>query len=629
MLFRPSKTAVLTTPNQNPLPPAQAVPEVPFYIARPLEAAESPLVVPRFIVQPSVTLSAGVTLNPASGAWGVAGKTADASFDAFARAIADNKTVNFFAGVSPAVLDLLRQKLATVDLTRSQNRSDCATVYRELIAWAGARSDPAAAVVLSGAARDAIALASKETLPALRAAMIYMLSQQATILPPPAAARVSDLMQEQSPLSPPYAAWVSDGKVVCDFVVDGDANNFETMTTILNARGYIRVAGSTPPVFQKNVGTGDKTTLIEMRLRLKNDDIFKNAGKPGVDIVFYSGHSDLSRNVRRSLNNAQPVSTRQQLFVMETCYGKDGEESVRRKFPDAQMMTTFNPSTMSDTAKAIDILETGIGARSTWAEMQKTLGEPETGNWISPNAIAVEHRLYDLDGDGSADSIDTLFNTDLTTVATDRTDAFCSKAPSVERGLLASEAGVLVASWLNRGVSGYNEALHNLNGNSRVVGAGYFDAQPGDAPVRITKSATGWNLWLNPNFAHMPEPALRAVAAIEFARFCADHEPSCAFYLKPLEALTNALMAAAGTLDYDLDSDDAYWWKKITTAYNLPALSLADVMAAAQKNNAEVPMGSSQNVTEFLAELQKKSPQAHAALIALGLSSFHAEVVGH
>jgi len=161
------------------------------------------------------------------------------------------------------------------------------------------------------------------------------------------------------------------------------------------------------------------------------------------------------------------------------------------------------------------------------------------------------------------------------------------------------------------------------------VGAGYFAAAPGDAPIRITKegseNGSGWKMWLNPNFAHMPEPALRAIAAIEFARYCANNEPSFAFYHQPLEALTTGLMAAAGTLDYDMDDQDEMWWKKIVAAYQLPNLSLSDMVSYGARHDNEIPVGSKIDVTEYLSDLKKKSLAQYNALTALGLATFHPE----
>jgi hypothetical protein len=438
-------------------------------------------------------------------------------------------------------------------------------------------------------------------------------------------------MREEAPLAPPYEAWLKKGKVVWDFVVDGDANSIDHMTSYLAGIGFARVGKSEPPIFRKTVGEGDKKAVVEIRLRQNDASIFQNAGNKDVDIIMYSGHSDLGRNVPRSLANAPAGDTSNQLFVFETCFGKDNLSQVRRKLQGAQVLTTFESSTEWHMEKVIDGLLDGIGGRKPWTAIREHMGAVTESNWVTPIESMLRRRLMDRDGDGRADIFDRLFDVDLTRVPESLDAAFTPHDPGAPLHKLQALPGVTTASWLNRGIGAYNEAWHALNPRAAVICAGFFAAGPKDPPVRITQGplidgARTWQLWLNPSFAQMPEEALRAVAVLELMRWLCDNEPSYAFYKKPRESAVNALMAVSHTLTYDFADDDEIVWQKALAAYGMPSgIDLSTIEDWAGRNgahDADVDAGSLENVQAYLEDLQKTAPTVYAALGAADVGRF-------
>ena len=502
----------------------------------------------------------------------------------------------------------------------AQLRSSAATILAELVDSLSGDTSARGQRLLGKALSTAAALAEGETDPVLRDSMVFGLYRLQTQLPEELRAITRKLMREIPPLTPPYAAWLEDGKVVVDLVVDGDAATVSGTTNDLVSMGFERVGDGDPRVFRGSFGPQATGAVIEVRVRESRDDIYANIDKPDVDVIWFSGHSNYGRAIATSLESAKAAPGTSKLIVADTCWGKDNMQQVRRLFPESELLTTFHGATYSDSMRAMRTLWDAVGGRKSWAAISDSLGGPIDGNWVTPADVMLRRRILDRDGDGRADALDRLYDVNLQHVESSVQRSFEPVTPEAPLHRLQELYGVIAASWVNRGVSGYNSSLHALNAESRVTSAGFFKGAPTDPPVRFAAATLpdgqpGWTLSVNHRFAHMPEEALRLVAAYELNLFLSANDKRFEYYGDPLRAKVNGLMAAAFTLSHDLSYDDDIVWKAFLRAYHLPDLDLSaidSVLAPYEKVDSDA--GCRAAVDAYIANLTASHSDLMAAL---------------
>ncbi len=183
--------------------------------------------------------------------------------------------------------------------------------------------------------------------------------------------------------------------------------------------------------------------------------------------------------------------------------------------------------------------------------------------------------------------------------------------------------GIVAANWVNRGGGAYNEAVKDLNRDSRVWSSGFFTGKEGDAPVRIEKTTLedgkqGWSMAINHNFAHMPEELVRVVASHEFNTFLSRTESGYDYRGDALRTNVNSLLLVAFTLGHDMSWNDDTAWDGFLKAYGFPPeLELHDLERFAEMNGAsdrDVHGGSRRNIDAFIEHLEANNPDLLRAL---------------
>jgi hypothetical protein len=293
---------------------------------------------------------------------------------------------------------------------------------------------------------------------------------------------------------------------------------------------------------------------------------------------------------------------------------------MRREFPQAHIMTTFNSaSTGGDFAPGLEAIIKGIAGRWSYEQIDRAA----SSQTMTPIEVLERRRYMDRDGDGRADIFDRLFDVNLHEVDRDLKHAFEARDPGRMPHRLQSLYGVTAANWCNRGVGAYNQAIHGMNSDSRVVSAGFFEGNPGDPPVRFEKTTledgrSGWSMMLNHRFAHAPEAVLRVIAAHELNAFLSRTESRYDFRDDALRTNVNSLLAVAFTLSHDRDQNDKKIFKQFLEAYGFPKdLDLYELEEFCEKNSADVwneHGGNGTNINAFIEHLAEDEPELLEAL---------------
>ncbi len=513
----------------------------------------------------------------------------------------------------------------------AQLRSSVATTLRHLMSSLIADARPQAQPMLGSAVELLVRQARGEQHRALRESMAFGIYRYHEDLPAELQARAADILREIAPLELPYEKWLEDGKVVLDLVFGDSASyRLRAVERVLDRLGIERVDGNgSHGTFRGTVGRGDKEIEVEVRMRIKSgNDIFANGGRDGIDIVLYTGHSSYGRNLPKSLANAGEATGEGQLFWIETCFGKANFDQMRRAFPGAQIMTTFySASSSGDFAPGLRHILEGLAQRSDWETMDRRLNS----NTITPIQVMENRRILDRDGDGRADIFDRLFDVNLHHVERDLRNGLRPRDPGAPPHRLQALYGVVAANWMNRGAGAYNEAVKNLNRDSRVWSSGFFAGKQGEAPVRIEKTTLedgnkGWSMAINHNYAHMPEELVRVVASHEFNTFLSKTESGYDYRGDALRTNVNSLLLVAFTLGHDMSWNDATAWDGFLKAYGFPPeLELNEMERFAEMNGAsdrDAHGGSRRNIDAFIEHLQSDKPELLRALSADGVGQW-------
>ncbi len=608
------------------------------------------------VASATIRLHAGLNLFPESGHLGIE-NAAPRSWSTLSSELYDIATLidqsgakNLFAAVSVEhrgkVLGGLKKTISGTAFKKSpdntldgssatQLRSSSATVLRHLMLSLVGDNNPTAEDLLAQASALAVTQLQNETHPALRDSMAFGLLRIENKLPPSLSDEITSAATKIASIAPPYEAWLEDGKISIDVVLgDSQADRKVALEKALKTAGIKEDSGSWfGSSYRGVIGEGENAVEVEVNLRYASgNDIFENVGNKDVDIIMYSGHSDYGRGLPRSIANASGAGANTrgdsknnddqhpQLLWIESCFGKDNLRDMREAFPDSQIMTTFGGSTpRGDFGPGISSILKGVAGRSDWPKIDKGLNR----NTVSPADILIRRRYLDSDNDGRADILDRLYDVNLHHPARDFANAFLPRKTDHKPHRLQSIHGVTAASWLNRGVGEYNQAIHGVNRRSLVVCAGFFKGEGDSRPVRFERVKSkdlgeSWKMEINSEFAHMPEQILRIATVYEFNRFAAKNEPGYILQQKPLKAQLNGLMAVAFTLGHDNQDLDELAWESLLKAYGLPTgLSLDLVQSYNARNDASDEKrqgGSVKNLEALLEYLAKEEPGILKAL---------------
>lgn len=141
---------------------------------------------------------------------------------------------------------------------------------------------------------------------------------------------------------------------------------------------------------------------LVVTLRKGDTDIFRDMNDGKVDVVLFSGHSDVGGVAEQALRLA-PREKGQKLIVMLKCVGMQVVPMVSARFGRAQILTTRNPSYADLDLNMLHALLAGLEVNDTWAGIRKRAkAGGDARNYVLPDDPAIALG-WDLDRDGRLD----------------------------------------------------------------------------------------------------------------------------------------------------------------------------------------------------------------------------------
>jgi len=485
-----------------------------------------------------------------------------------------------------------------------QLRSSSATVLLELITSLGDQGEELA--LKQEAFATYSRLAEQEVNPILRESMIFNAELARDRLTPEMWETTERLMQELAPLEPPYDKWFADGNNVVNIDV-AVGFGFTGHEKIWEDNGFTRDPDD-PNVFVKKITNRQGVeTEFRIRKRVLRNDMFEKMDDPDTQIIVYDGHSNWGRNVRSSLEASRMTGTGDgKVALIGLCAGKGELNMMRDRFPDAQIVTTYNSSyfgpsesnmAWSENQDALMSMIYSIAERRSWPEtarnVRDTVIRPHSywhamdNNYLFPTDTMLRRRVLDRDHDGQADIFDKLADFSTFRVEEDTAREFSPQPPRHPVNKLVGIKPHMAVQGINR-LSLYSEVLEPRNNTGRVIPGGYFEPQEGDRAIvkfettRPKDGSTGYVMKVNANYSHMSEEAMRAVAMYEFNQYLADTAPR--WPLDAVETKLQGLILASHSLDTDSGYRDSVVWREFLEAYNFPPnISRRDVERAKEE----------------------------------------------
>ncbi|MAO84762.1 MAG: hypothetical protein CMH50_12920 [Myxococcales bacterium] len=472
---------------------------------------------------------------------------------------------------------------------KAKVRSAVATNLAELISSLG--HEGTAGQLKAEAFQSYQDLVKTETVTGLKESMIFNGIRIQSRLDAPEAKVVDGWRQEIAPKSPPYESFFKEGKqtVNISYAAGHGEGFYEGMTEYFKKKDFtVKEEGgyASPRVLTKTLN--GKT--INVHLRHFREDSFKDINNPDYDMIVYGGHSNLGGNTRRSVENAPEATGEGKLIFLGLCSGKDNVDRVRKAFPDAQLVTTFNSSYFTkgakdgtqfsdgEDARALNELINGVAAEADWKAISSDMKAravgwnhgKELGNYMTPIDLRVVNRFRDSDADGVVDLRDKHFNLDVLPVKAQLDTEFTPKAP--DAGVLNGDLPSTAAFFANT-VDLYNPTFRKFSHEGAVLSDGYFKGGPDQPIVRFeTQTVDGrkaYSMQLNDHYSHMGEEALRAVTMVAYNRHLAATESNYPIKDPKIAELTG-LTAAAASLKYDHGRRNAAVWQRMIEHMKLP-----------------------------------------------------------
>ena len=247
-----------------------------------------------------------------------------------------------------------------------------------------------------------------------------------------------------APTTLPYDKWFADGKreLNISYAAGHGENFYEGMTEFLQERGYKQVTEggyNNPRHLQMKKTVGGEEYTVNLHLRHFNKDSFKDIDDPNYDMIVYGVTQTLAATPGAVLESAPEATGEDKLIFLGLCSGKDNLDGVRKAFPEAQLVTTFNSSyfytkptenggkqfTTGEDAKALtEIIEgrssgtTGRPSATTSASAPWGAGTTRSSATTSRRSIrSSTHAFWTETATVRSDLIDRHFNIDTIKVA--------------------------------------------------------------------------------------------------------------------------------------------------------------------------------------------------------------------
>jgi hypothetical protein len=483
-----------------------------------------------------------------------------------------------------------------LDATQTlQLRSSASTVLLELMTAKGTDE---------GLRQEALGTYLKtmtgETNGVLRDQMGWNLLRLAPEMPVGTHQAIGEALESARSTEPPYKAWFKEGDNTVTVDWSAGSESLGDDKKRLLKEGFEKVGTDRDgTIFEKTYEKNGVETKFRVRMRPFHLDMFKRVEDTDTDMVIYTGHSNWGRNMRGSLKGIDnPTGGKDKLVLTDLCVGKGEMQQFKDKFPNADMVTTFNssyfiPGTADREANSEginSILATfdGIAERAPYSEIAEDVRranpwghthrrEGVDNNFIFPGDEVVRRRVLDRDHDGQADILDRVVDFNSFKPETDAARDFTpveGRPAAIQDGTKLHFAAMTVT---RLGV--YSGILDKETTDGRVTPGGLFDPAVGETDMfRFERQAIGGKpgivMTMNSQYAHASEESLRAGACYEFARYIQGDAGN------GVDNRLNALMFASHSLKTDTAGGDTATWNALLKAKGMPAINRRDVETA-------------------------------------------------
>ena len=227
------------------------------------------------------------------------------------------------------------------------------------------------------------------------------------------------------PSKPPREQWLKDGKLKVAYYIDNDGSELGYQLGFMRSLGLReKKIDDQNYVFTRDARGGQPAIEVLFKSPKTHDDkpkLLEKIDDPTVDIIAYTGHAGYGHRVDHAIGQGASGTGDGKLVVLMQCWGEGNVESLERAFPDAQVLSTTEPSTDNHDQLMFRAVLNGVLQDKDWGTMQTEvvsgmrrmmfLGDasPEK-HFFFPNTREVLGGKYDRDKDGVRDPGDKVFN---------------------------------------------------------------------------------------------------------------------------------------------------------------------------------------------------------------------------
>jgi hypothetical protein len=391
------------------------------------------------------------------------------------------------------------------EVARQEIRSGAASTLLALIEGAGSGETQ----LRKDALKLYFAQANVEPMHGLRASMYFNLERIKSTLPAASQVRLGELEKAVLPQKPPYDEWFADGErhIETKHYAHSDCWTYGTdPVTAYKRKGYTVVENHedrTPPTWvleKKNPNAPGGEVSIRIELVQTHDGIFQDMDDDDVNMVVYTGHSNLGGNVSEELRLGTEEKS-SKLVMLAMCRGKQNMFEVANKYPSAHFLTTDAPSYFSSVMPmSLGMVEGALNLvdyDKMKADTPRIWDTNGNNNYFYPNEPR-RYAYYDLDKDGVIDSrgahVDRLYDIALKMPTAQRTDgvvrATTESADDFD-GTNVLHAVQFLNTLMNYHVEkGHHTSAFKHGDGDNFLSGGWFDG-PTSEKVRLHKKPDG------------------------------------------------------------------------------------------------------------------------------------------
>ncbi|MHB8879747.1 MAG: hypothetical protein ACYC8T_39165, partial [Myxococcaceae bacterium] len=217
------------------------------------------------------------------------------------------------------------------------------------------------------------------------------------------------------PSRPPREKWLEDGVLRIAYYIDNDGSEKGYQLSFMRSLGLKETKlDEDNYVFTREARAGQPKIEVLFKSPPTHDQkpkLLEKIDDPKVDIIAYTGHAGYGHRVDSAIAHGAQGTGEGKLVMLMQCSGEGNVESLERAFPDAQVLSTTEPSTDNHDQLMFKKVLNGVLAGKDWSTMQSEvvdgmkrmsfLGEasPEK-HFFFPNTRSVLSSKYDRDQDG-------------------------------------------------------------------------------------------------------------------------------------------------------------------------------------------------------------------------------------